>query len=97
VGLAGDRQAAQVERRGRQFSHPASMSDSIRVGDPVRIFLNSQYWNSHGWFDGTVTRIEPYSGHRSFYWVELEEEVQDAFGNAARLISVLNPSHIVKR
>jgi len=73
------------------------MSDTIQVGDRVKIFLDSKYWNSQGWFDGKVTRIEPYSGHRSFYWIEMEEEVHDAFGNGTRQISVLNPRNIVKR
>ena len=70
------------------------MIDSIHVGDKVRIFLGSRYWNSEGWFEGVVVRIEPYSTHRSFYWVELNADAQAILGGGVKLISVLNPKNI---
>jgi hypothetical protein len=72
------------------------MSDQIRVGDRVKIFLESTFWKSEGWFEGTVVRIDPYSEHRSFFWVELDAEVQAARGGRTNLVSVLNPSRITK-
>ena len=72
------------------------MAEDIQVGDRVRISLDSAFWRSEGWFDGTVVRIDPYSGHRSFYWVELDVDVQSAAGGQTRLVSVLNPSRITK-
>ncbi len=72
------------------------MPDDIHIGDRVRVYLESAYWKSEGWFDGIVVRIDPYSDHRSFYWVELDTEVQAARGGRTNLVSVLNPSRIVK-
>jgi hypothetical protein len=72
------------------------MAEEIKVGDRVQIFLNSEVWGSEGWFDGVVVRIDPYSNHRSFYWVELDNEIQPAVGKRAKLISVLNPKNIRK-
>ncbi len=62
----------------------------------MKIFLDSTFWKSEGWFEGTVVRIDPYSEHRSFYWVELDVEVQAARGGRTNLVSVLNPAHIAK-
>jgi hypothetical protein len=64
------------------------------VGDRVKVFLDSNFWKSGGWFEGTVTRIDPYSGHRSFYWVELDTPVQFAQGGLTGLVSVFNPKNI---
>ena len=72
------------------------MSESIGVGDRVEIFLEAKTWGSEGWFQGTVVRIEPYSEHRSFHWVELDEVPAAALGKGVRLISVLNPKNIRK-
>ena len=72
------------------------MTVFIRVGDQVRIFLDSKFWGSAGWFEGVVVRIEPYSAHRSFYWVELEAEAQAILGGGVKLISILNPKNIEK-
>jgi hypothetical protein len=72
------------------------MPDEFQVGDRVRVSLDSAFWRSEGWFEGTVVRIDPYSDHRSFYWVELDVEVEAAAGGRARLVSVLNPARIVK-
>ncbi len=70
------------------------MDDPIRVGDRVQIRLDSKTWRSEGWFDGTVVRIDPYAEHRSFYWVELDEEARAMLGKSIKLISVLNPKNI---
>jgi hypothetical protein len=71
------------------------MAEEIKVGDRVQIFLKSEFWKSEGWFDGVVVRIDPYSEHRSFIWVELDEEAK-ALSGSGRLISVLNPKNIRK-
>ena len=72
------------------------MAEEIKIGDRVQVFLDSAFWKSEGWFEGTVVRIDPYSEHRSFYWVELNEDAEAMFGRGARLISVLNPKNIRK-
>ena len=62
----------------------------------MKIFLESTFWKSEGWYEGTVVRIDPYSQHRSFYWVELDLEVESARGGRTSLVSVLNPARIAK-
>jgi hypothetical protein len=66
----------------------------IRVGDRVQIQLNVETFGQQGWFDGTVVRIEPYSAHRSFHWVELDAESQSLLGGGVKLISAFNPKNI---
>ena len=61
--------------------------NNIQIGDRVSVFLED-------WYSGTVLKIDPYSDHRKFYWVEL-----DALGQAIlkiSRISVFNPKHIKK-
>ena len=70
------------------------MAEDIKIGDRVQIFLDFKVWGSDGWFDGTVVRIDPYTRHRSFYWVELDEAAEAILGKAVKLISVLNPRNI---
>jgi hypothetical protein len=72
------------------------MPDEIQIGDHVQILLDAKVWGSDGWFDGKVVRIDPYTKHRSFYWVELDEESAAALGKGTKLISVLNPRNIRK-
>ena len=72
------------------------MPEPIQIGDRVKIFLDSAFWKSEGWFEGTIVRIDPYTEHRSFYWVELDVEVQAKQGGSTNLVSVLNPKHIEK-
>ena len=72
------------------------MAEEIKIGDRVQIFLNAEVWGNDGWFEGIVLRIDPYSNHRSFYWVELDDEIQPILGRRAKLISVLNPKNIRK-
>ena len=67
---------------------------ALGVGDRVRVFLDPRYWRSTGWFEGTLVRIDPYSEHRSFHWVELDLDVQPLAGGTTRLVSVLNPRRI---
>ena len=70
------------------------MPDEIKIGDRVQIFLNARNWGKDEWFNGKVVRIDPYSERRSFYWVELDAEVQAALG--MKMISVFNPKNIRK-
>lgn len=72
------------------------MPDDIRIGDRVEVHLGSDFWESEGWFAGVVVRIDPYSQHRRFYWVELDAGVRAASGGTTRLVSVLHPSRIRK-
>ena len=72
------------------------MAEEIKIGDHVQVFLDAKVWGSDSWFDGTVVRIEPYTQHRSFYWVELNDEAADRLGKGMKLISVLNPKNIRK-
>jgi len=70
------------------------MTESIRVGNRVKIYLDSKFWRSEGWFEGTVVRIDPYSRHRQFYWVELDLEVEALQGGKTHLVSVFNLKNI---
>jgi hypothetical protein len=68
----------------------------LKVGDRARVFLESNFWRSSGWFEGTVLRIDPYSSHRAFHWLELDTEVEPMTGGKTRVVSVLNPKHIMQ-
>jgi hypothetical protein len=68
----------------------------LAVGDRVRVHLESEHWSSTGWFAGTIVRIDPYSAHRSFHWVELDVPVQAAQGGRTSLVAILNPKHILR-
>lgn len=70
------------------------MSESIQVGDPVQIYLDSKFGDREGWYEGRVIKIDPYSEHRSFYWVELSPQAQSILGT--RQISVFNLKNIKK-
>ena len=72
------------------------MADEIQIGDRVQILLDARTWGSEGWFDGKVVRIDAYTKHRSFYWVELDDDSAALLGKGTRLISVLNPKNIRK-
>jgi hypothetical protein len=71
------------------------MTETIRVGDRVKIYLDSKFWRDEGWFEGIVVRIDPYSKHRQFYWVELDIEVEALQGGKSNLVSVFNPKNIL--
>jgi hypothetical protein len=68
--------------------------DEYRIGDRVQIFLKEKLNQNEGWFEGIIVRIEPYSEHRSFHWVELDDAEQALLG--VELISVFNPKNIRK-
>jgi hypothetical protein len=72
------------------------MAEDFKIGDRVQVFLDSKFWKIEGWFAGRVIRIDPYSQHRSFYWVELDDEMEALPGKGTNLISVLNPKNIKK-
>ena len=72
------------------------MAEPICVGDRVKVYLDSKFRKSEGWFEGTVVRIDPYSRHRQFYWVELDLEVEAVQGGRTSLVSVFNPKNIQK-
>jgi hypothetical protein len=72
------------------------LAELFSVGDRVQVLLDSEFWNGAGWLEGTVVQIQPYSRHRSFYWVQLEEGTVAAAGGQIRLVSVLNPNKIRK-
>lgn len=69
-------------------------SEALQVGDRVEIHLDAKFGERTGWYEGTVVRIDPYSDHRSFYWVALNAEAQSLL--KVREISVLNPKNIRK-
>lgn len=70
------------------------MSESIQVGDRVQIYLDSKFGDREGWYEGLVYKIDPYSEHRSFYWVELSPQARSILGT--RQISVINLKNIRK-
>ncbi len=70
------------------------MTESIQVGDRVKVYFDSKFGENEGWYEGTVFKIDPYSEHRSFYWVELDTDSRVAVG--IKEISVLNPKNIQK-
>lgn len=70
------------------------MSEAIQIGTRVKVYLDSKFGSREGWYEGVVFRIDPYSEHRSFYWVELNEEAQTLLGT--KQISVFNPKNIQK-
>jgi len=70
------------------------MAEPLRVGERVKVYLDSKFWESEGWFEGTVVRIDPYSHHRQFYWIELDMSVRAVQGGETNLVSVLNPKNL---
>ncbi|MBI5354233.1 MAG: PilZ domain-containing protein [Chloroflexi bacterium] len=68
------------------------MSETFQIGDPVKIYLDSKFGMNEGWYQGEIVRIDPYSGHRSFYWVKLDEDAQALLG--IKQISVFNLKNI---
>ena len=70
------------------------MTEVIQVGNRVQIRLDSKFGEKEGWYTGMVVRIDPYSEHRSFYWVQLDAQAQSVL--KVREISVFNPKNIKK-
>jgi len=87
-----DRHRIDPVRKNPQIS----MADEIKIGDRVQIYLNAKTWGRDEWFDGKVVRIDPYSEHRSFYWVELDDDALNVLGTGMKTISVFNPKNIRK-
>jgi len=70
------------------------MPEAIQIGDRVKIYLDSKFGDKEGWYEGVVFKIDPYSDHRSFYWVELNTDAQATLGT--RQVSVFNLKNIQK-
>jgi len=70
------------------------MTESIKINDRVRIHLGEKFGEKEGWYNGVVVRIDPYSEHRSFYWVKLDEDARKILNTNE--ISVFNPNNIQK-
>ena len=70
------------------------MAENYQVGDRVEIFLDEKFGDRSGWYAGAVFKIDPYSEHRSFYWVNLDAQTQTVTGT--RQISVFNLKNIRK-
>jgi len=70
------------------------MEESYQIGDRVEIFLDEKFGDKSGWYAGTVFKIDPYSGHRSFYWVKFDAGAQAVTGT--QQISIFNPKNIRK-
>jgi len=70
------------------------MTKSYQIGDRVEIFLDEKFGDKSGWYTGMIFKIDSYSKHRSFYWVNFEAEAQAVTGT--RQISVFNPKNIRK-
>ncbi|MBK8618286.1 MAG: hypothetical protein IPN96_14460 [Anaerolineales bacterium] len=70
------------------------MNEEIEINDRVKIYLDSKFGDREGWYEGVVFKVDPYSEHRSFYWVELNADAQSILGT--RQISVFNVKNIKK-
>ena len=70
------------------------MTETFEIGDQVEVYLDAKFGEKEGWYAGQVFRIDPYSEHRSFYWVRFEEATQTILGLSQ--ISVFNPKNIRK-
>ena len=68
------------------------MSKAFQIGDRVKIFHDSKFGMNEGWYEGEIIRIDPYSEHRSFYWIKLNEDAQAILG--IQQISIFNPKNI---
>lgn len=72
------------------------MAEAYQVGDRVEIFLDEKFGDRSGWYAGTIFKIDPYSEHRSFYWVDLDVTAQPVTVTGTRQISVFNLKNIRK-
>ncbi len=70
------------------------MTEAFQVGDQVEVYLDAKFGEKEGWYAGTIFQIDPYSEHRSFYWVRFNEAAQTALGLSQ--ISVFNLKNIRK-
>lgn len=69
-------------------------SGVFAVGDRVSVLLDASRWRTSGWVAGRIVRIDGYSAHRSFYWIELDVPAEPHLGAPMSVISVINPRHI---
>jgi len=67
-------------------------TSAIQIRERVKVYLDSKFGDKEGWYEGVVFKIDPYSEHRSFYWVELDEDAQAILG--VKHISVFNLKNI---
>jgi hypothetical protein len=70
------------------------MTEEIIIGSRVKVYFDEKFGEKEGWYEGVVVKIDPYSEHRSFYWVELDAEAQSQLG--IKQISVFNIKNIQK-
>jgi hypothetical protein len=70
------------------------MTQTFQIGDRVEFRLDSKFGENEGWYSGTVIRIEPYSAHRNFYWVRLDDSARAVLN--LNEISIFNPKNIRK-
>lgn len=70
------------------------MTEEIIIGTWVKVYFGEKFGEKEGWYQGIVVKIDPYSEHRSFYWVELNAEAQAQLG--IKQISVFNIKNIQK-
>jgi hypothetical protein len=68
------------------------MAETFAIDEQVEVFLDAKFGEREGWHSGIIFRIDPYSEHRSFYWVRFDADVALALG--LREISVFNPNNI---
>lgn len=68
------------------------MAETLQIGDRVEVYLDAKFGEREGWHSGAIFRIDPYSKHRSFYWVRFDVEVEAQLGMTQ--ISVINPKNI---
>ena len=66
----------------------------MTVGDRVQVYLTRGYWKEEGLFPGVIVKVEPYTEHRSFYWVRFDRPVESQDGVSTDMISVLNLKNI---
>ena len=70
------------------------MTESFQIGDRVEVYLDEKFGDKAAWYAGTIFKIDPYSEHRSFYWINFEAEAQAIAGT--QQISVFNLKNIRK-
>jgi len=68
------------------------MPETFQIGDRVEIYLDEKFGEKQGWHAGTIFKIDPYSEHRSFYWVRFDEETQSVLGMSQ--LSIFNLRNI---
>ena len=70
------------------------MTESYQIGDRIEVYLDEKFGDKEGWYAGVIFKIDPYSEHRSFYWVNLDVTAQTLTGT--RQISIFNLKNIRK-